>query len=44
MIGIHIGNFEAAVMSQLASMKQNNLVGRIWQKDYTVWKPYPDEI
>ena len=25
-------------------MRQDNIIARIWAKDYTVWKPAPDEI
>ena len=25
-------------------MRRDNIIARIWAKDYTVWKPAPDEI
>ena len=39
-LGAHLPDVEAA----LADLKQRGVVGRIWRKDHTVWKPEPAEI
>jgi glucose-6-phosphate isomerase len=39
-----LGTYRDAVISALESLAQNNIVARIWAKDYTVWKQSPDEI
>ena len=42
--GVSIGDSVADVETALEDFRQRNLVGRIWQKDHTVWKPDPKEI
>ncbi len=39
-----LGTYQNAVISALESLAQNNIVARIWAKDYTVWKQTPTEI
>lgn len=39
-----LGTYHDAVVSALGSFSQSNIIARIWAKDYTVWKPAPDEI
>ena len=39
-IGTHLPDVEAA----LADLQQGDVVGRIWRRDHTVWKPGPEEI
>jgi len=39
-----LGEYRDAVNSALQKMREDNLIERIWEKDYTVWKPAPDEI
>jgi transaldolase/glucose-6-phosphate isomerase len=39
-----IGVYEADVRATLARLGDDDIVRRIWQKDYTVWKPEPTEI
>jgi glucose-6-phosphate isomerase/transaldolase/glucose-6-phosphate isomerase len=39
-----LGTYHSAVISALGSLSQSNIIARIWAKDYTVWKPAPDEI
>ena len=36
--------FQHNVEAALADLQQHGVVGRIWQKDHTVWKPEPTEI
>ncbi|MDP2932487.1 MAG: glucose-6-phosphate isomerase [Chloroflexota bacterium] len=39
-----LGTYTAEVEKTLASLSQQDMMGRIWRKDYTVWKPQPTEI
>jgi len=39
-LGVYLGDVEAA----LADIERRDVVGRLWRKDYTVWKPDPTEI
>jgi glucose-6-phosphate isomerase len=39
-----LGKYEAAVKSCLNNLQQDRIVERIWEQDYTVWKPSPDNI
>jgi glucose-6-phosphate isomerase len=39
-----IGVYEADVRATIARLSDDDTVRRIWQKDYTVWKPEPTEI
>ena len=33
-----------SVEDALARLTAEDVVGRIWARDHTVWKPYPEEI
>ena len=39
-----LGAYQDSVISALDIMRRNNIIARIWAKDYTVWKQAPDEI
>ncbi len=39
-----IGTYLADVEAALTNLSRHDIVGRIWQKDHTVWKPDPTEI
>lgn len=39
-----LGTYHDAVISALEALSQKDIITRIWAKDYTVWKPAPDEI
>ena len=39
-----LGTYHNAVISALRSIYQDDIIARIWAKDYTVWKHTPDEI
>jgi hypothetical protein len=39
-----VGICEADVRATLARLNDDDIVRRIWQKDFTVWKPEPTEI
>jgi transaldolase/glucose-6-phosphate isomerase len=39
-----LGKIEAGVSRQIAEIAENNIVERIWRRDYTVWSDKPDEI
>jgi len=39
-----LGNCQNEVDSTLAELKEQNIIHRIWAKDYTVWSSKPDEI
>jgi len=39
-----LGAYHDAVISAFRSLSQNDIITRIWAKDYTVWKHIPDEI
>ncbi|MFC1986419.1 glucose-6-phosphate isomerase [Chloroflexota bacterium] len=43
-IGVSIGAYTADLEATLADLEQRDVVGRIWRKDHTVWKPDPTEI
>jgi glucose-6-phosphate isomerase len=43
-IDYSLGEFQSAVNSALENLRKDNIVERITAKDYTVWKPAPDEI
>ncbi len=42
--GVGIGKYISDVEVALADLSRHNVVGRIWRKDFTVWKPDPFEI
>ena len=39
-----LGAYKDSVINALDIMRRNNIISRVWAKDYTVWKPVPDEI
>ncbi len=39
-----VGKYLADVEAALADLDRHDVVGRIWRKDHTVWKPDPAEI
>ena len=41
---VKIGKSVTEVAVVLDDLKQSDVIGRIWQKDYTVWKPEPTDI
>jgi glucose-6-phosphate isomerase/transaldolase/glucose-6-phosphate isomerase len=41
---LDIGNYLGDVEAALADLGRRDIVGRIWRKDYTVWKQEPAEI
>lgn len=43
-IQAHLGKFKPDVETTLRAIADNNILGRIWTQDYTVWKPAPTEI
>lgn len=43
-VTFHFGSFRAAVDAAAAEMARERVAARIWEKDYTVWKPSPVEI
>ena len=43
-ISYSLGEYQDSIISALDTMRRENIIARIWAKDYTVWKPVPDEI
>ena len=39
-----LGGYDSAVQAVLAGMQAEDVVGRIWAHDHTVWQPEPTEI
>ncbi|MCH7745870.1 MAG: glucose-6-phosphate isomerase [Chloroflexi bacterium] len=39
-----LGEYLPEVESTLEDLEQRDVIGRIWRRDHTVWKPEPDEI
>jgi len=35
---------ESDILKNIDKLKENNIVGRIWQKDFTVWSNKPEEV
>jgi len=42
--GVSLGAYLPDVEATLADLGQRDVVGRIWRKDHTAWKPDPNEI
>lgn len=40
----HLGTYQTMVNTALKEIATKDIVSRIWREDYTVWKPYPEEI
>ena len=43
-IDYSLGEYQSAANSALHKLREDNIISRIRAKDYTVWKPEPDEI
>jgi glucose-6-phosphate isomerase len=43
-ISYSLGEYQNSIISALDKMRRDNIITRIWAKDYTVWKPAPAEI
>ncbi len=43
-ISFSLGTYRSAVKDTLETMHRDDIISRIWARDYTVWKPEPDEI
>ena len=41
---VSIGRYARDVEAAIAELDRNDIVGRIWRRDHTVWKPDPTEI
>ena len=41
---IQLGQYQAAVDAALDEIRETRMIERIWQHDYTVWRPDPTEI
>ncbi|HUN55722.1 MAG TPA: hypothetical protein VMU29_11255 [Smithella sp.] len=39
-----LGTYQHSIKSALEVIRRDNIIARIWTKDYTVWKQAPDEI
>ena len=44
MIDYALGKYQSAVHNAFEKLRQDNVVDRLRTKDYTLWKPKPDEI
>ena len=42
--GVSLGTYLADVEATLADLGRGDVMGRMWRKDHTVWKPDPTEI
>lgn len=40
----HLGDLQPAVDEGLRALCENDVIGRIWRYDHTVWRPEPTEI
>ena len=43
-IAYSLGEYQSSVNHALDEMRKDNIIERIWAKDYTLWKQSPDEI
>ena len=43
-VSVSLGAYQTRVDEGLAQLDQKQIVQRIWEGDFTVWKPDPDEI
>ena len=41
---MRFGPYQPLVETALAEMRSEQVISRIWEHDYTLWKPAPDEI
>lgn len=42
--GDNLNNYQSGIDAALSALDAENIITRIWERDYTVWKPEPDEI
>jgi glucose-6-phosphate isomerase len=43
-VKIKLGKYNAEFSARLNELKEKNIISRIWEKDYTVWRNDPTEI
>jgi glucose-6-phosphate isomerase/transaldolase/glucose-6-phosphate isomerase len=43
-ISFSLGIYQDSIISTLDKMRRDNIIGRIWAKDHTIWKTSPIEI
>jgi glucose-6-phosphate isomerase len=43
-LSVRLGAYDALVQAGMAKLDDDDVIGRIWAGDHTVWKPYPAEI
>ena len=43
-MGSSSGSYAGGIEAQLAKLDAEDVVGRVWRRDHTVWKPEPTEI
>lgn len=41
---LNLNNYQTLVETSIEQLKKERIIQRIWQHDYTVWKPEPTEI
>ncbi len=41
---VHLHNYRGIIENSLRELEQNQVIKRIWDRDYTVWKNSPEEI
>jgi glucose-6-phosphate isomerase len=41
---VFLGEHQSAIEKVFADLNENQIINRIWKKDYTVWKNDPEEI
>jgi glucose-6-phosphate isomerase len=44
LLDTQLGNYQTAVSQALSQLQSQNIIGRIWNHDHTVWNPAPEEI
>ena len=43
-ISYSLGNYQSEIDRAWEKLRKDNVIDRIWTKDYTLWKPAPEEI
>ncbi len=43
-IKLHLGKYDSEVQNKIAELKDEKIISRIWEKDYTVWRNDSTEI
>ena len=38
------GKYAEEIESSFITLEEEKVISRLWEKDYTLWKPYPQEI